>query len=55
MPTRRGDDLREFKPAMQELFKTRETGIVQVIASHACAASTSSSAPRSGPPAEGGL
>ena len=22
MPTRRGDDLREFKPAMQELFKT---------------------------------
>jgi len=35
MPSRRGDDLREFKPAMQELFKTRETGIVQVIASHA--------------------
>ena len=35
MPTRRGYDLREFKPAMQELFKTGEIGIVEVIASDA--------------------
>jgi hypothetical protein len=35
MPTRRDDDLCEFKPAIQELFKTREIGIVQVTASDA--------------------
>ena len=30
-----GEDVREFTPAMQELFKTGEIGIVEVIASDA--------------------
>jgi hypothetical protein len=29
----RGDDLREFKPAMEQLLKTGEIRIVEVIAS----------------------